>query len=365
MPFKLVKYTAPDFSGEMFVNAPDAAMAPAPRDRVAPRNYHATTIFPEYFKVDGRWLLAGESRMDCVAVYENGTIAVREFRNLKQGDLVFTGRTENREEGIFVYPNGFDGGEGGHDETFAFRQRRTRETAFSKDYDNIYELLKYEREHGYVVWVMGPACAFDSDSREAFSRLVMNGYVDALLAGNALATHDLEGAYLKTALGQNIYTQHTQPNGHYNHIDTINQVKLHGSIPEFIDKEGIDNGIMYSCVKKQVPFVLVGSIRDDGPLPEVYANVYEGQDAMRECIRKATTVICMATTLHSIATGNMTPSFRVMPDGTVRQVYFYSVDVSEFAVNKLGDRGSLSAKSIVTNVQDFVVNVSKGLGLHP
>lgn len=365
MPFELVKYAAPDFSGEMFVNAPDAAMAPAPRDRVAPRNYHATTIFPEYFKVDGRWLLAGESRMDCVAVYENGTIAVREFRNLKQGDLVFTGRTENCEEGIFVYPNGFDGGEGGHDETFAFRQRRTRETAFSKDYDNIYELLKYEREHGYVVWVMGPACAFDSDSRDAFSRLVMNGYVDALLAGNALATHDLEGAYLKTALGQNIYTQHTQPNGHYNHIDTINQVKLHGSIPEGIDKEGIDNGIMYSCVKKQVPFVLVGSIRDDGPLPEVYANVYEGQDAMRECIRKATTVICMATTLHSIATGNMTPSFRVMPDGTVRQVYFYSVDVSEFAVNKLGDRGSLSAKSIVTNVQDFVVNVSKGLGLYP
>lgn len=365
MPFELVKYAAPDFSGEMFVNAPDAAMAPAPRDRVAPGNYHATTIFPEYFKVDGRWLLAGESRMDCVAVYENGTIAVREFRNLKQGDLVFTWRTENCEEGIFVYPNGFDAGEGGHDETFAFRQRRTRETAFSKDYDNIYDLLKYERDHGYVVWVMGPACAFDSDSREAFSRLVMNGYVDALLAGNALATHDLEGAYLKTALGQNIYTQHTQPNGHYNHIDTINQVKLHGSIPEFIDKEGIDNGIMYSCVKKQVPFVLVGSIRDDGPLPEVYANVYEGQDAMRECIRKATTVICMATTLHSIATGNMTPSFRVMPDGTVRQVYFYSVDVSEFAVNKLGDRGSLSAKSIVTNVQDFVVNVSKGLGLYP
>ncbi|MDR3756749.1 MULTISPECIES: hypothetical protein [Enterocloster] len=365
MPFELVKYAAPDFSGEMFVNAPDAAMAPAPRDRVAPGNYHATTIFPEYFKVDGRWLLAGESRMDCVAVYENGTIAVREFRNLKQGDLVFTGRTENCEEGIFVYPNGFDAGEGGHDETFAFRQRRTRETAFSKDYDNIYDLLKYERDHGYVVWVMGPACAFDSDSREAFSRLVMNGYVDAMLAGNALATHDLEGAYLKTALGQNIYTQHTQPNGHYNHIDTINQVKLHGSIPEFIDKEGIDNGIMYSCVKKQVPFVLVGSIRDDGPLPEVYANVYEGQDAMRECIRKATTVICMATTLHSIATGNMTPSFRVMPDGTVRQVYFYSVDVSEFAVNKLGDRGSLSAKSIVTNVQDFVVNVSKGLGLYP
>ena len=363
MSFKLVKYKEPDFSQSQFTDAPDAVTAPAPKDKVAPEHYHATTIFPEYFKVKGQWLLAEESRMDCVAVYENGKIYVREFRNLKQGDLVFTGRTENCEDGIFVYPHGFDEGEGGHDEAFAFRQRRSRETAFSKDYDNIYELLRHEREHGYVVWVMGPACAFDSDSRAAFSKLLMNGYVDALLAGNALATHDLEGAYLNTALGQNIYTQYSQPNGHYNHIDTINRVKFHGSIPAFVEKEGIDNGIIYSCVKKDVPFVLVGSIRDDGPLPEVYANVYEGQDAMRDCVRKATTVICMATTLHSIATGNMTPSFRVMPDGTIRQVYFYSVDVSEFAVNKLGDRGSLSAKSIVTNVQDFVVNVSKGLGL--
>ena len=206
MAFQLVGYVAPDFSEKMFMEAPDAVLAPAPKDRVAPLNYHATTIYPEYFKVNGQWILAGESRMDCVAVYEDGSIYVREFRNLKKGDLVFLGRTENCEEGIFVHAHGFDGGEGGHDEAFAFRQRRSRETAFSKDYDNIYELLRHEKEHGYVVWVMGPACAFDSDSREAFSKLVMNGYVDAVLAGNALATHDLEGAYMNTALGQNIYT---------------------------------------------------------------------------------------------------------------------------------------------------------------
>lgn len=363
MGFELKKYTAPDFTKEPFVSAPDAVLAPAPKDKTAPENYHATTIFPEYFKVNGTWLLAEESRMDCVAVYEDGKIAVREFRTLKQGDLVFVGRTEEAEEGIFVWTHGFEEPGTQSKEAFAFRQGRSRETAFSKDYDHIYELLKHEKDHGYVVWVMGPACAFDSDSREAFSKLVMNGYVDALLAGNALATHDLEGAYKKTALGQDIYTQESFAGGHYNHIDTINRVRYHGSIPEFIEKENIDNGIMYSCVKKGVPFVLTGSIRDDGPLPEVYADVYEGQSAMRECVKKATTVICMATTLHSIATGNMTPSFRVMPDGTIRQVYFYSVDISEFAVNKLGDRGSLSAKSIVTNVQDFVVNVSKGLGL--
>jgi hypothetical protein len=109
--------------------------------------------------------------------------------------------------------------------------------------------------------------------------------------------------------------------------------------------------------------VLCGSIRDDGPLPEVIGNVYEGQDAMRAQVRNATTVICLATMLHSIAVGNMTPSFRVLPDGTVRQVYFYCVDVAEFTVNKLSDRGSLSAKGIVTNVQDFVTGVARSLGL--
>ena len=103
MGFELKKYTAPDFTKEPFVSAPDAVLAPAPKDRTAPENYHATTIFPEYFKVNGTWLLAEESRMDCVAVYENGKIAVREFRTLKQGDLVFVGRTEEAEEGIFVW----------------------------------------------------------------------------------------------------------------------------------------------------------------------------------------------------------------------------------------------------------------------
>ena len=132
MSFKLVKYKQPDFSQSQFTDAPDAVTAPAPKDKVAPEHYHATTIFPEYFKVKGQWLLAEESRMDCVAVYENGKIYVREFRYLKQGDLVFTGRTENCEDGIFVYPHGFDEGEGGHDEAFAFRQRRSGRRPFPR-----------------------------------------------------------------------------------------------------------------------------------------------------------------------------------------------------------------------------------------
>ena len=362
MDWTLRAYHAPDFAGEMLAGAPDAVLREAPADGIAPEQFHAMSIFPEYFRIGGQWLLAEESRMDCVPVYENGRILVREFRLLKKGDLVVTGRTEDGSEGIYVHPDGFRE-EAAARETFAFRLNRSRETAFSRDYDELYPLLRHDRTHGKIVWVMGPAFAFDYDARNAFSRLIEAGYVHAVLAGNALATHDLEAAHLHTALGQNIYTQRPQPNGHYNHLDTINRVKACGGIPAFLREEKIDNGIIFHCEKHHIPYVLAGSIRDDGPLPPVYGNVYEAQDRMRDEIRGATTVLCMATMLHTIAVGNMTPSYRVMPDGTVRQVYFYCVDISEFTVNKLSDRGSLSARGIVTNVQDFVVTLSKGLGL--
>ena len=362
MSFMLEPYHAPDFDALGLAGAADARLVAAPRDGVAPEGYHAMSIFPEYFRAEGRWLLAEESRMDCVPVWTEGKIAVVEPRRLKAGDQVFVGRTEDGSEGIYVHAHGFDAVEEAA-QTFAFRQGHTRESSFSKDYDELYDLLRHERGHGKVVWVMGPAFSFDYDARNAFSRLIAGGYVHALLAGNALATHDLEGAYLGTALGQDIYTQEHRFNGHYNHLDTINRVRYHGSIRQFIQAEGIDNGIIYSCEKYGVPYVLGGYIRDDGPLPEVYGNVYAAQDAMRDQIRSATTVICMATTLHSIATGNMTPSFRVLPDGTVRKVYFYCVDISEFTVNKLTDRGSLTTRGIVTNAQDFIVNIAKGLGV--
>ena len=109
--------------------------------------------------------------------------------------------------------------------------------------------------------------------------------------------------------------------------------------------------------------MLTGSIRDDGPMPEVIGDAYAGQNAMRNMVRKSTCVICLATMLHTIATGNMTPSFRVLPDGTIRPTYLYTVDADEFVVNKLLDRGSLSATTMVTNVQDFITIVAKGLGL--
>ena len=221
MSFTLPQYHGPDFDQAQLKNAPDAVFQPAPRDGVAPEGYHATSIFPEYFKVNGTWLLAEESRMDCVAALRDGKIAAVEFRNLKAGEPVAVGRTEDGSQGIYVHASGFEE-EKGEQETFAFRQGRSRETAYSMDYDSIYELLRHEKDHGRILWVMGPACAFDHDARDAFAALVRGGYVHGLLAGNALATHDLEAGYLRTALGQDIYTQKSMPNGHYNHIDTLN-----------------------------------------------------------------------------------------------------------------------------------------------
>ncbi len=357
MTFRLKPYRGPDFDAPALKGAPDAQLEPAPLDGVAPENFHAMSIWPEYFKIGGRWLMAKESRMDCVPVCTDGVIEVTEPRRLHKGDRVVCGRMEDGSEGIYVHLTGFEE-PGRSGESFAFRQRRSRETAFTKDYDELYDLLRHEREHGNIVWVMGPAFAFDRGARDAFARLVRGGYADAVLAGNALATHDLEAAWLGTALGQDIYTQQNRPNGHYHHLQTINRVRQCGSIPAFLEAEGITDGIVEACHASHVPMVLAGSIRDDGPLPGVIGDVYAAQDAMRRYIRRATTVICMATMLHTIAAGNMVPSYRVTEDGTVRQVYFYVVDISEFAAGKLSDRGSLSSRSILTNVQDFIVNVA-------
>lgn len=364
MSFKLAKYVKPDFSQEKFINAPNATLVKAPHEKAAPKGFHATSIFPEYFKIDGKWHLAEDSRMDAVPVWDGEKIHVVEFRNIKSGDMIVVGRTEDCSEGIYVHDNCWEKDDDEVKNTFAFRQGRSRETSFTQDYKELVELLKYEKEHnGYVVWVLGPACSFDTEARRVMQEIIAQGYCQALLAGNALATHDLEGGFLGTALGCDITNQKQHFMGHYNHLDTINAINTYGSIAEFIEKEGIKDGIIHSCVKNGVPFVLNGSIRDDGPLPEVYEHAYEGQDTIRSHIRKATTVIGMATVLHTIAAGNMTPTYRVLEDGTIRPIPFYMVDTSEFAANKLGDRGSLAAKGIVTNVQDFMKNLREGLNL--
>lgn len=360
MKFTMPEYITPDFDALGLRNAADAKVGVVVKPGVAPENFHATTIFPEYFRIGGNWLLLEQSRMDGVVVLSaDNRLEVKEFRRLAVGDRVVVGRSEDGSEGIYVHATGFRRNDCEGD-TFAFRTGRSRETAYSRDYDRLYELLRFEKEHGYIVWVLGPAVVFDSDSKQAMISLIENGYVDAILAGNALATHDLEGAIFQTALGQDIYTQESCCNGHYHHLDVLNQAREHENLAEFVAAKNISDSVVAACVRTGTPMVLAGSIRDDGPLPEVLADAYTAQNAMRRHARQATTMICLATQLHSIASGNMTPAYQVV-DGDVRPVFLYSVDVSEFAVNKLKDRGSLEVTSIVTNIQDFLVHIQREL----
>jgi lysine-ketoglutarate reductase/saccharopine dehydrogenase-like protein (TIGR00300 family) len=365
MSFNLLNYNEPNFEKQMFKSAPNVVVECVELKGVAPENYHATTIFPEYFKIDGKWVLAKQSRMDCVAVlkYNNmgslNEIEIKEFRKLEPGDKVILGRAEDGSEGIYVHTLGFSSSIDSID-SFAFRQGKSRETSYSRDYDKLYELLRYEKDNGYILWVLGPAVVFDADSRKAMSALIENGYADAILTGNAVATHDLEASIFHTALGQDIYTKKSLPRGHYNHIDVINKTRKAGSFANLIQEENIKDGIIYACVKNKIKLVLAGSIRDDGPMPSVISDAYAAQDSMRECTKKATTVLMLATQLHSIATGNMTPSYQVI-EGKVRPVYIYTIDISEFAANKLRDRGSLEVNSIITNVQDFLVHLERNL----
>ncbi|BDD88746.1 hypothetical protein [Desulfofustis limnaeus] len=354
-------YRPPPFDQPPLCDSPPARLEPAPADGIAPERFHATSNFPEYVKLEEYgWTIAPRSRMDAVLVVSAGAVQVVEPRRLQRGDLVVVGRTENGEEGIFVHPDGFDRPETASDK-FTFRSRGTRETPFSRSYDELYQILRHDREHGHIVWVLGPAVSFDKDSRNAMQGLIEHGYCHALMAGNALATHDLEAARFGTGLGQDIYTQNLVPLGHYHHLDVINAARAAGSIGAYLRDAGITNGIMHACERKNIAYVLAGSIRDDGPLPGVIGDAYAAQDAMRDHARHATTVIAMATQLHSIAFGNMVPSYRVQADGSVRPVFFFIVDMSEFSADKLANRGSAQAQAILTNAQDFIVNLWNNL----
>ena len=355
------RFVTPDFNREPFLSAPDVTTEPA-GDGYLPEQFYATTIYPEYFKIGGEWKMLRQSRMDCAVVIRDGEPVVTEPRRVQEGDAVVVGRKDDGSMGVFVHADCFvsDEEEKGSSTAFAFRTGQSRETSFSREYDQLYEILRHDRDHGYIVWVLGPACVFDNDSRSAMANLIKRGYCDCLFAGNALATHDLEAALFHTGLGQDIYSKKLVENGHYHHLHTINLVRRAGSIKQFLQDYKLNTGVMHALIERDLPFVLAGSIRDDGPLPEVIPNVYDAQNAMRAHTRKATTVICLATQLHTIATGNMTPSY-CETNGVIRPVYIYSVDISEFAVNKLHDRGSLSVKGLVTNIQDFLVHLERNL----
>ncbi|MDY2927784.1 hypothetical protein [Anaerococcus sp.] len=349
-------FTPPDFSDEKYASSKDVTTAEVVKDGVSPQGFYLTSHAPTYYKVDGKWQIPERSSQDCLAVLEDGKIYVREFRNLKKGDKVVIADTNDGSQGVLKYAEGFS------DEVLA-RGGDFVEASNTSNYRLLYELMKKERDaKGMITWVLGPAVVFDFDTRNGLSRLAENGYVQALLGGNAMATHDLEGGYLNTALGQDIYTQISDPLGHYNHLDTLNAIRNVGSIDEFINQGNVRDGFVKTLNRLGVPITLAGSIRDDGPLPEVTGNVYESLDNVRKQTDKSNLIICLATTLHSASTAETASSYRIDEDGNVVPVFIFTVDVTENAVRKVSAaREGIAVRTLVTNVQDFVVNLEKEL----
>ena len=347
----MTTFPPPDFTQSAFAGFPDARFAPAPADGVLPDGFFSTTNLPTFVRVNGKWIPPKEPRMDAGLVLDStGTIWVREGRRLKKGDMVAVGDKEDGSQGIYVQTHMGAHTEAG--EAFAFMSSEvSREKPI--DYAHMARVLVDEKERGgYPIWVTGPALVH-SRARSDMSWFIANGYVGALLAGNAVAVHDTEASIYGTTLGMSNTGEITQ-GGHGLHMRAINRVRAAGSIANAVAQGIITDGIMYSCVKHDVPFVLTGSIRDDGPLPGVITDMLVAQDAMRQHTMKATMAILVATALHAIATGNMLPAFVQNPDGTMRELPTICVDSSEFVVSKLKDRGTHQAFGVVTNAQDFM-----------
>ncbi len=341
----------PDLGAPPLAAAPDARFVPAPADGVLPDGFFSTTNLPTYVKIGGAWRLPAEPRMDAALVLgDDGSLLVREGRRVRAGDPVAVGRAEDGSEGIFVHTAAFR--QAGADGEFKFM---TSEVSREKpiDYALMARVLIEERERGgYPVWVTGPALVH-SRARADMVWFIEQGFVGALLAGNAVAVHDIEASIFGTTLGMT-GSGEASAGGHGLHMRAINAVRAAGSIAAAVEQGIVRDGIMHACVRQGIPFVLCGSIRDDGPLPDVVTDALAAQDAMRVHAIRATMAIFVATALHAIATGNMLPAYVQEPDGSLRELATICVDSSEFVVSKLKDRGTHQAFGVVTNAQDFL-----------
>jgi lysine-ketoglutarate reductase/saccharopine dehydrogenase-like protein (TIGR00300 family) len=347
-----MEYKNPEFQQQEFKTAPEARLSKVEKDGIMPDDLYLTTNHPTYIKYRGNWNLAREQMMDSCIVFEDDEFLVREYWHIKKGSYIVTGSQEDGSEGIYVHENGFT------DQTdcrkdfssFAFMGSDvSREKPIP--YNGIVNELIDNRDSGNILWVLGPAVTH-AKARRDMSWLIDNGFVHALFGGNAVATHDLEAAILGTTLGINEYGKQV-PGGHRHHDDTINKIRSVGSMEKAVAQGIVKDGIMYSCIQKNIPYVLAGSIRDNGPIPGVITDCFTAQDEMRKYTKKATLVVMVATLLHSIATGNMLPTF-YEGDRSLKPLGVICVDQDEFNLYKLKDRGTHQSISVATNAQDFL-----------
>ncbi|WP_251343032.1 TIGR00300 family protein [Haloplanus halophilus] len=331
-------------NGANLTDPVDATLEAAPADRVVPAGFYSTTNHPTQVRYEGAWLDVENVEMDCAVVVDpaepRAYTAV--LNAVEAGDLVVTG-----EAGIRVDPPDRPRSGGGH---FGFMQggvssERPSESLIERVAGAVVETTE---SGGTVLVVAGPA-VIHSGAGDALARLVREGYVDALSAGNGFAVHDIERALYGTSLGMDIETLEHPRKGHKHHIYTISEVIRAGGIAEAVAEGLVDEGVMYECVVNDVPYVLAGSIRDDGPLPDTITDAVEAQNAIREQAHEADLVVMLSTLLHSVAVGNCLPS-------TTKVV---CVDIDPATVTQLLDRGSSQAIGMVTDIGTFVPTLAE------
>lgn len=307
-------------------------LKPALKDKGVPDDFYSTTNFRTEIRLAGRWIKVANQRMDGVIVVSDGKASVRKLREVKKGEMIVCGLN-----GVRVHPE-FKSRERGD---FSFMSNEvSSERKVSLAVDQVAEMIRQRK--GKLVIVAGPV-VIHTGAVDSLSRMIRRGFVDGLLTGNALAVHDIENALFGTSLGVDTSAGTPVDQGHRNHMRAINQINLAGGIKNAVRRKILRSGIMYELVKAKVPFVLAGSLRDDGPLPETITDMNDAQAAYANEIKGAEMVLMLSTMLHSIATGNMLPA-------SVKTV---CVDINPSVVTKLADRGSSQALGIVTDVGLF------------
>jgi lysine-ketoglutarate reductase/saccharopine dehydrogenase-like protein (TIGR00300 family) len=324
--------------GATLVEAKDARVEPAPANGVFPPSFYSSTNLRTEVRCNGQWIAVDKTEMDCAIVLDcdRGQAECVPIIEVKKGDPVVVGHSGIRVERLQ---------RARQREKFSFMvsqvsSEKPKEPVLA---DIAEEMREIKRRGGKIVVVGGPAI-IHTGGGPYLAKLIDAGYVNVVFAGNALATHDVESVLFGTSLGTCLKTGISAEGGHCHHLRAINAIRAAGSLSQAVEKGVLTDGLMYACVKNNVDFVLAGSIRDDGPLPDVVTDTMVAQTLMREKLQGAELVLMIATTLHSIAVGNLLPAW-------VRTV---CVDSNPSVITKLTDRGSWQALGLIMDAQSFL-----------
>jgi lysine-ketoglutarate reductase/saccharopine dehydrogenase-like protein (TIGR00300 family) len=333
--------------GTHAVREANVVLKPAEKDRCVPDDFYSTTNHRTHVRLNGRWVEVNRQRMDAVIVVDGDTASCRKLRDVTAGERIVCGHA-----GIRVTPEFKERDRLG----FAFMSNDvSSERRVEGSVSRIAQMMRDVKSGGGRIAVVAGPVVVHTGGVEHFSALIRQGYVDVVLAGNALAVHDIEYALSGTSLGIDLVAGAPVEQGHRNHMAAINTINRAGSIRDAVEQGVLKSGVMYECVKNGVDFVLAGSIRDDGPLPETVMDLIDAQERYAAALsNNVQLVLMLSSMLHSIGVGNMLPSW-------VRVV---CVDINPAVVTKLADRGSQQTVGVVTDVGLFLHRLAEAVDGH-